>query len=150
MTSRDRLAGALESLRASGKRVTTPKRLVAEVLAAAQGHLTADDIRLAVQRNAPTVSTSTVYRILDEFDELGIVLHSHAGGQAAVYHLADAVHAHLHCESCGQVVEVPADHLESLARRLRSDHGFVLDRHHVALSGTCAGCVAKASGKVKK
>ncbi len=129
--------------------MTTPKRLVAEFLARQRSHRTADEIRAGVQRREPSVSTSTIYRILEEFDELGVVSHSHAGGNAAVYHLADVEHAHLHCEDCGKIFEVPSSHLDDLAKQLRGAYGFNLDRHHVALSGRCDRCENIRRAKVK-
>ena len=96
VTASQRVDAALSAIRSHGKRVTTPKRLVAEYLARQRSHRTADEIRAGVQRREPSVSTSTVYRILEEFGELGVVLHSHAGGNAAVYHLADVEHVMAH------------------------------------------------------
>ncbi|HEY5104595.1 MAG TPA: Fur family transcriptional regulator [Acidimicrobiales bacterium] len=127
-------------IRGAAKRVTVAKRTVAEVLAGAPGHLTADEITFAVQQRLPDVSPSTVYRILEEFEELSIVVHAHLGKQAAVYHLAGVVHGHLTCEDCRGTFEIPAAHFDALSKKLLTTYGFKLDRHHVALSGTCSTC----------
>ncbi len=132
----------LSIIRGAAKRVTVAKRTVAEVLAEAHGHLTADEITSAVQQRLPDVSPSTVYRILEEFEELNIVVHAHLGQQAAVYHLAGAVHGHLTCEDCKATFEIPAAHFDALSKVLLKTYGFRLDRHHVALSGTCDYCQA--------
>jgi Fur family ferric uptake transcriptional regulator len=95
-----------------------------------------------VQERLPDVSPSTVYRILEEFEELNIVVHAHLGQHAAVYHLAGAVHGHLTCEDCHATFEIPADHFDALSKKLLTTYGFRLDRHHVALSGACATCQA--------
>jgi Fur family ferric uptake transcriptional regulator len=130
----------LSTVRGSDRRVTLAKRTVVEVLVKARGHLTAEEITSAVQSLRPEVSPSTVYRILEEFEELNIVVHSHLGQAAAVYHLAGAVHGHLTCEYCKQTIEISAAHFEALSKELQKTYGFQLDRHHVALSGTCARC----------
>ena len=130
----------LATLRASGKRVTAAKRLVAEVFVTTDEHLTAEEITRRVQSREPDVSLSTVYRILEEFEELGIVVHSHFAQQAAVHHLAGIVHGHLTCEVCSTTTEIPAVHFDALAADLRATYGFSLDRHHVSLTGTCAEC----------
>jgi len=130
----------LSTVRGSDRRVTLAKRTVVEVLVQARGHLTAEEITSAVQSLRPEVSPSTVYRILEEFEELNIVVHSHLGQAAAVYHLAGAVHGHLTCEYCKQTIEISAAHFEALSKELQKTYGFQLDRHHVALSGTCARC----------
>jgi Fur family ferric uptake transcriptional regulator len=130
----------LSTVRGSDRRVTLAKRTVVEVLVKARGHLTAEEITSAVQSLRPEVSPSTVYRILEEFEELNIVVHSHLGQAAAVYHLAGAVHGHLTCEYCKQTIEISAAHFDALSKELQKTYGFQLDRHHVALSGTCARC----------
>jgi len=130
----------LSTIRGAAKRVTIAKRTVAEVLVAAHGHLTVDEVTVAVQDRRPDVSPSTVYRILEEFEELKIVVHTHLGQSAAVFHLSGAVHGHLTCEQCNETVEIPAAHFDALGKDLQKSYGFLLDRHHVAISGTCAPC----------
>jgi Fur family ferric uptake transcriptional regulator len=139
------LDGILSRVRAAAKRVTVAKRRVAEVLLEAGQDLTADEITHRVQGRSPDVSPSTVYRILEEFEVLGIIVHAHLGRAAAVYHLAGPVHGHLVCERCGATVEIPARDFDTLSRSLASSYGFLLDRHHVALSGTCSACRAASA-----
>ncbi|HUV58081.1 MAG TPA: Fur family transcriptional regulator [Acidimicrobiales bacterium] len=130
----------LSAVRGAAKRVTVPKRMVAQVLVDSQTHLTADEITQAVQERQPEVSQSTVYRILEEFEALKIVVHSHMGQHAAVYHLAGSVHGHLICSRCGVTFEIPAVHFDCLSRNLQQNFGFRLDRHHVAITGVCRVC----------
>jgi Fur family transcriptional regulator, ferric uptake regulator len=129
-------------IRHASKRVTVAKRTVAQVLADAPGHLSADSITCAVQELEPDVSPSTVYRILEEFEDLGIIVHAHLGQGAAVFHLVGTIHGHLTCEICKQTFEIPSSHFDDLSRDLQVSFGFELDLHHVALSGTCAHCQA--------
>ena len=130
----------MATIRSGAKRVTAAKRTVAEVLVAASGHLTADEITQAVQKRRPDVSPSTVYRILEEFEELAIVVHAHLDQHAAVFHLAGSVHGHLTCDECGATFEIPASHFDALGRDLLRSYGFIVNRHHVAITGTCAHC----------
>jgi Fur family transcriptional regulator, ferric uptake regulator len=130
----------VSAIRGADRRATVAKRTVAEVLVAAHGHLTADEITNAVQQRQPDVSPSTVYRILEEFETLQIVVHAHLDQHAAVYHLAGAVHGHLTCDQCGSTIEIPAAHFDLLSKDLQKTFGFLLDRHHVAVTGTCAYC----------
>src|SRR5664280_1101297 len=130
----------LSAIRGATKRVTVARRTVAEVLVAATGHLTAEEITQEVQSRQPDVSPSTVYRILEEFEAMQIVVHAHLDQHAAVYHLAGAVHGHLTCEQCGATFEIPAAHFDVLSKDLQKTFGFLLDRHHVAITGTCAYC----------
>jgi Fe2+ or Zn2+ uptake regulation protein len=132
----------LSAIRGAAKRVTVAKRTVAEVLVAAPGHLTVEEITQEVQSRQPDVSPSTVYRILEEFEALQIVVHAHLDQHAAVYHLAGAVHGHLTCDECGATFEIPAVHFDALSKDLMRSYGFMLDRHHVAVTGTCEYCQA--------
>jgi Fur family ferric uptake transcriptional regulator len=130
----------VSAIRGADRRVTIAKRTVADVLVEANGHLTADEITQAVQKRQPDVSPSTVYRILEEFESLQIVVHAHLDQHAAVYHLAGAVHGHLTCAECGTTFEIPAAHFDVLSKDLQKTFGFQLDRHHVAVTGTCSYC----------
>jgi Fur family ferric uptake transcriptional regulator len=130
----------LSTLRQHAKRITAPKRAVIEVMVGAQDHLTADEVTQRVQLLRPDVSPSTVYRILEELEDLQLVVHSHTGHAAAVYHLAGQSHGHVTCAQCHVTFEVSSQIYDRLARELISVHGFELDRHHVALSGLCAHC----------
>ena len=132
----------LSAIRGATKRVTVAKRTVAEVLVAAPGHLTAEEITQEVQSRQPDVSPSTVYRILEEFEAMQIVVHAHLDQHAAVFHLAGAVHGHLTCDECGATFEIPAAHFDALSKDLMRTYGFMLDRHHVAVTGTCEYCQA--------
>jgi len=127
-------------MREHAKRITAAKRAVVDVLVQAGDHVTADDVTQRVQALRPEVSTSTVYRILEELEELGLAVHSHSGHAAASYHLVGSAHGHVACEKCHATFEVAPGAFDRLARELLATHGFVLDRHHVALSGVCAQC----------
>ena len=130
----------ISTIRGATKRLTIAKRLVGEILVTAPGHLTAEEIIHAIQERRHDISPSTVYRILDEFEDLQIVVHSHLGQQAAVYHLTGSVHGHLTCQVCATTIEIPGAHFDALSKELQRTYNFLLDRHHVALAGTCAEC----------
>ena len=135
------------TIRDNGRRVTNGKRAVADVLHSSNTHLTVEEIMSAVRATEPEINQSTVYRILEEFEELGLVVHSHLGASAAVYHLAGQSHAHLVCDSCCVTEEIPASQFDEVASELLKNYGFTLDRHHVALSGQCASCREKTKEK---
>jgi Fur family ferric uptake transcriptional regulator len=103
-------------------------------------HATPEQICATVQRQAPAVNITTVYRTLDLLERLGLVRHTHLGHGAPNYSVREHEHVHLVCHWCGSVAEVPSELLDALAGRLDTDHGFRLDATHVALSGTCRDC----------
>lgn len=137
---RSRLDAVLDDLRRRGARVTTARRAVLSTLLAHDGHATADDIAAAVHAEHPEVHLSTVYRTLDAFEQLGVVAHVHLGHGRATYHLADELHHHAVCDTCGAVLQLPLSLFEGVAGRLLDEHGFVAAPHHFAVAGRCAGC----------
>jgi Fur family transcriptional regulator, ferric uptake regulator len=141
----DRLDRILGGLRTQGGRVTASRRIITTALLDAPHHVTADELIAAVQATHPEIAPSTVYRTLHALADLGVVRPVHVGEGPAVYHLADDRHHHLVCRSCGTVTEAPDDLLAAAARRVRRDHGFVLDDQSVALLGVCARCAPTPS-----
>ncbi len=147
----ERLDSLLEAVRRGGGRVTSARRALLTALLEAEGHhLTAPDLAAAVQRAAPDVHLSTIYRALESLEALGIIDHAHLGHGRAVYHLSDEPHQHLVCEQCETVLEVPDDVFGELARTLRRVYGFALRPHHFAVVGRCAACERAATGQAAR
>lgn len=130
----------LDLVRERGGRVTSARRLLLEVLFAADGHRTAEELAAAVQARAPDIHISTIYRNLDDFENLGVVLHAHLGHGPATYHLTATAHCHLVCEVCDAVIEIPDRAFAGLAKAVRSSFGFDIDPHHFAILGRCQLC----------
>ena len=96
-----------DRLRARGLRWTPQRRILVEVLAATDGHVTGAELVERCRAIAPDTIPSTVYRTLDVLEELGVVSHSHgAGGREEFHVLPAAEHAHLYCRRCGGTWEL--------------------------------------------
>lgn len=131
----------LELLRAAGGRATSSRRILLEVLFAAQDHhLSAEELAQAVADRAPDVHLSTIYRNLEELQRLGVIVHTHLGHGPATYQLASFAHGHFVCERCGAMIEAPDHVFRGLAETARSELGFTIDPHHFAILGRCADC----------
>lgn len=130
----------LASLRERDVRITSARRAIITVLVNSDGHITAEEIAAAVQRQTPDIHLSTVYRTLDSLEELGVIDRVHLGTGSAVYHLARNRHAHLVCENCQQVVHVADGLLDDLATVIDERYRFSLNTHHYALLGLCDAC----------
>ena len=143
VSSAEGIEGVLEMLRSEGNRVTTSRRLLIGCLVEAKGHLTAEEIAEDLQRRAPDIHLSTIYRNLDELERLGVVSHSHLGHGPATYHLATKVHGHLVCEDCGVTIEAPDEIFAELAAAVLERHHFVIDPHHFAVLGRCQACQSR-------
>jgi Fur family transcriptional regulator, ferric uptake regulator len=128
------------TLRAKGYRLTPQRQLVLDAVTLLE-HATPDEICGQVQRSAPGVNLSTVYRALELLEELGLVTHTHLGHGPPTYHPAStAEHLHLVCRDCGSVTETDVDVADALVRQLAEQHGFETDVGHFAIYGRCREC----------
>ena len=132
----------LDALRARGGRVTSSRRILLQVLFEADGHMSAEALAEAVQERAPDVHLSTIYRNLEDLEELGVISHSHLGHGPSSYLLASHAHAHFICAECGTTIGAPDELFRGLARAAKSSLGFTIDPHHFAILGRCAACSA--------
>ncbi|MBW4715729.1 transcriptional repressor [Saccharothrix sp. SC076] len=121
-------------------RMTPQRQLVLDAVRELE-HATPEQVCRRVQRTAPTVNITTVYRTLDLLDRLGMVRHTHLGHGAPSYSVRAHEHVHLVCHRCGRLEQVPCELLDPLSGTLRAGHGFELDASHLALSGTCRDCL---------
>jgi Fur family ferric uptake transcriptional regulator len=135
-----------QTLHERGFRMTPQRQLVLDAVEQLE-HATPEQICASVQRLAPAVNITTVYRTLDLLERLGMVRHTHLGHGAPSYSVREHEHVHLVCHRCGRVEEIPTSVLDELGGRLRQRHGFRLDATHVALSGACADCATKDETK---
>jgi Fur family ferric uptake transcriptional regulator len=126
----------LDRLRAQGRRMTTSRRAVIEVLSDTNEHLTVEDIAVRVQAVHEEIHLSTVYRTLEALESWDVVEHIHRGHAPPIHHLAHT-HPHLVCETCGRIYDLPSADLAELVTRLRDRYGFELHATHFALMGQC-------------
>jgi Fur family transcriptional regulator, ferric uptake regulator len=127
------------TLHKRGMRMTPQRQLVLDAVRELQ-HATPERICEHVQRVAPAVNITTIYRTLDLLEDLDLVRHTHLGHGAPSYSTNAHEHIHLVCHRCGDVTEVPPEELTDLTERLRERFGFGLDPSHLALSGCCRDC----------
>ena len=140
ITSFDSVDDVIAQFRALGGRSTPSRRMLLEVLFAANDQMSAEELTVEVQKRNPDVHLSTIYRNIEDLAELGVVVHTHRGHGATTYQLATEARAHLICQSCGARVDAPDDIFRTLARATQMRVGFTIDPHHIAISGVCAAC----------
>ncbi len=133
----------LESeLRVHDLRVTTPRRLVWQVLSESADHLTAQSIFEKVNAVDAAVNRSSVYRTLSLFAEIGLARESKLGEDEASRwepaHADDEIH--LVCESCDSVLHHSGDVVRSLRSHLGDHHDFEARAVEIVVRGRCATC----------
>jgi Fur family ferric uptake transcriptional regulator len=141
----DRWAEVRQGLRARGLRWTPQRRVVLEVLAGFDGHVTGADLVDGCRALDPATTPSTVYRTLDVLEEIGLVSHSHGREGRQEFHVKPAAdHGHLVCSSCGRSWELDPPEAAPIVRGLRETRGFAVDVAHLSIEGRCAECAPRA------
>jgi Fur family ferric uptake transcriptional regulator len=135
----ENLADAVQALRDSGRRLSTPRRLVLEALFGADGPVSA--VHLA---RALSLDESSVYRNLEVLEHQGLLRHIHLGHGPGLYALVghDDVE-YLYCERCAKVTPVSPDRLEPVREQIKARFGHVARFSHFAVVGLCEQCAAQ-------
>jgi Fur family ferric uptake transcriptional regulator len=131
-------------IRSAGKRVTNARLTVAHVLQHDKEHMTATQVLAAVAEADAHIDQSTVYRVLADLRDSGLVAESRFGSCEASYEwLAGSNHHHLHCTECGGTT--PLDHalVDQFTKAVGTQHGFAADATHMVLNGICERCCGK-------
>jgi Fur family ferric uptake transcriptional regulator len=138
-------ADVRDRLRARGLRWTPQRRILIDVLAATDGHVTGAELVERCRAVDPETIPSTVYRTLDVLEEIGLLSHSHgADGREEFHVLPAAVHGHLYCNGCGTTWEIDAEEAAGLIDGLARRRDFAVDVSHLSIAGRCAACTAAA------
>jgi Fur family ferric uptake transcriptional regulator len=131
---------ALATLSEAGFRNGGGRRRVVELLDRQDCALTA----LEIDRRLRNVGRATVYRALEQLEELGLIQKVELGGDAAGYERADPGghhHHHIVCKNCGKVVAFEDERLERAIADLGKRPDFNVASHEVTLRGECTDCV---------
>ena len=143
MTSADEL---VDSLDRSGHRLTTPRRLVAGLVAARDGHFTAADLVTDARRARTGIGRATVFRTLELFTELGLVERVDLPNGDHAYVACEAVHHHhAICTSCGRSFDISDVGLARMLDKVGNELDFRVTSHRLEVFGICAGCRGAAT-----
>lgn len=134
-----------QDLRNAGLKVTHPRMRILELLEQSKPrHMTAEDIYRLLLEKGEDIGLATVYRVLTQFEQAGILERSHFESGKAVYELNEGTHHdHLICTSCGKVEEFYDAEIERRQQMIAKDKGWSLQDHAMSLYGLCADCVKK-------
>jgi Fur family transcriptional regulator, ferric uptake regulator len=126
----------LETCKAQGRRITGPRKLIAEVISLAKDHPDAAEIHRRVSKKDPGISLSTVYRTLRIFAEIGLIeQHSFEGGRFRIERIDGQHHDHLIDTDTGKVTEFRSDEIERLQTEIARSLGYELTGHKLELYG---------------
>ena len=131
-------------LKVSGLKATAPRLKILEIFQkssqepGAARHMSAEDVYRALVAEHVDVGLATVYRVLTQFEQAGLLVRRHFEAGRAVFELNEgAHHDHLVCLTCGRVVEFVDPEIEQRQKIVALDRGFELQDHALALYGVC-------------
>ncbi len=126
-------------LKASGLKATLPRLKILQVFqTSAVRHLSAEDVYKALLAESMDVGLATVYRVLTQFEQAGILSRHHFEAGKAVFELDEGNHHdHLVCLDCGRVEEFFDEEIERRQYKIAEAHGFSLTDHALSLYGNC-------------
>ncbi len=128
-----------DQLKAAGLKITTPRmRILALLNELDQPHISAEQVYQTLRDAGEDIGLATVYRVLTQFEQAGIVEKHFFSGNQAVFELADNEHHdHLLCLDCGKVLEFTNPVIEQEQERIAKKLGFELKDHTLHLYGNC-------------
>lgn len=101
-------------------------------------HLSAEDVYRIMLEEKIDIGLATVYRVLTQFEQAGILTRHHFESERAVYELNHGHHHdHLVCMQCGRVVEFFEPEIEALQEKVAKQHGFKIQEHALYLYAEC-------------
>lgn len=137
----------IENLKSTGLKATLPRLKILEIFQEGKlRHMTAEDVFRVLLDERSDIGLATVYRVLTQFEQAGILLRSNFESGKAVYELNEGQHHdHFVCTSCGKVEEFYDPEIEKRQQLIADKMGWSIQDHSMSLYGQCAECKTKGS-----
>lgn len=133
-----------ENLKKAGLKVTLPRRKILDILETADNnhHMSAEDIYSKLRESGEEIGLATVYRVLTQFEEAGLITRHHFETGQSVFEIDHGEHHdHLVCIKCGHVEEFCDDIIEARQREIAKNAGYQMTDHALNIYGVCAACL---------
>ncbi len=138
-------AQAARALSAAGYRRGGARRAILELLDEQPCALSAVEIEHALLARKREVSRASVYRVMDELEEIGLVQRVEIGQGMVRYEPVregPGHHHHLVCDHCGRLQPFTDDGLERAIRRLSDRLPLRVSEHEIVIHGACETCAS--------
>jgi Fur family transcriptional regulator, ferric uptake regulator len=129
----------IDELKSTGLKATLPRLKILEIFQKGEPrHMTAEDVFRVLLLDRSDVGLATVYRVLTQFEQAGILSRSHFESGKAVYELNEGQHHdHLVCLDCGRVEEFFDAEIENRQHSVARAKGFAIADHALSLYANC-------------
>jgi len=128
-----------KDLKNAGLKATLPRLKVLSLFEnSRERHLSAEDIYKVMINAGEDVGLATVYRVLTQFEQAGLLIRHHFESGKAVFELNDNHHHdHIVCIKCGRVEEFYDEEIEKRQKTAADTHGFTMQDHSLTIYGIC-------------
>lgn len=135
------------NLKKAGLKITLPRRKILEIMETAEEHhMSAEDIYRLLLESGEEIGLATVYRVLTQFEEAGLIVRHHFEGGQSVFELDHGKHHdHLVCVKCGAVEEFVDSMIEKRQEEIAGEKGYAITDHSLNIYGICPKCQKKKS-----
>jgi Fur family ferric uptake transcriptional regulator len=134
-------ATIVDSLHATGFRITQPRRAVIDVVTRAHAPLSAHDILLRARKIYPDTGLATVYRTLEMLRKIKHARGVKIDGRNYAHTCAEeTLHLHLVCNRCHDITELASKTLSQTMRRQLRTHKFSAEDNAIEVFGLCERC----------
>ena len=132
----------IDELKSTGLKATLPRLKILEIFQkGTQRHMTAEDVFRVLLEERSDIGLATVYRVLTQFEQAGILSRNNFESGKATYELDEGKHHdHFVCTACGKVEEFYDPEIEKRQQIVAKSKGWVVQDHSMALYGHCAQC----------
>lgn len=131
-----------KDLRNAGLKATLPRLKILELFEKSdERHLSAEDVYKVLLNAGDDVGLATVYRVLTQFEDAGLLVRHHFESGKAVFELNEGDHHdHIVCIKCGVVEEFYDEEIERRQKEAAESRGFKMQDHSLMIYGICAKC----------
>ncbi len=128
-----------QDLKTAGLKATLPRLKIINLFEQSSvRHLTAEDVYKQLLAEGLDVGLATVYRVLTQFEQAGLLVRHHFETGKAVFELNQGGHHdHLVCLQCGRVEEFFDAEIEKRQTKIARDRGFEIHEHALYLYAEC-------------
>ncbi|WP_274571742.1 ferric iron uptake transcriptional regulator [Neisseria leonii] len=135
----------IAQLKDSGLKVTGPRLKILDLFESRPGeHMSAEDVYRILLDEGVEIGVATIYRVLTQFEQAGILLRHHFETGKAVYELNQGGHHdHLVCVKCSHVTEFHNEEIEALQEKIAEENGYRIVDHALYMYGVCSNCRKK-------
>jgi Fur family ferric uptake transcriptional regulator len=128
-----------QDLKNAGLKATLPRLKVLSLFESSeQRHLSAEDVYKMLLTSGEDVGLATVYRVLTQFEQAGLLMRHHFEGGKSVFELKqEGHHDHIVCMQCGRVEEFFDEEIENRQKKAATDRGFTIHDHSLYIYADC-------------